>query len=345
MKKHISLILLGTLLALTSCGPKTSSSAASSSGKESTSVQPSTSSSSSKESTPSVSESSSSEETKSETSSTEQESSEVSSEVKSSSSSETSSESSIEPTSSESSSSESTSSESSSESTTSSESSDQTSSSTSTESSSTDQTSSKSSSESSSSESSSESTSSDKTSSEETSSGTSSESTSGDSTSSEESEPSYELNPTTDMTAESTVVTENSTLSEAVYKFNKDFTINGFTFINGTKNWLLDTSSKTINGENFTGRLKSNGKGSKKERAISFEAKSSGTLVVYGSSSSGNKTVTGVVENEDSNISKTSSVFNGTAAAGTIDVSAGTNYFYPSDNNMYIFYLKFTPAA
>lgn len=131
----------------------------------------------------------------------------------------------------------------------------------------------------------------------------------------------------------------SNSIAEGTY--SSDFTMNGFTFISGGSNWVVDRSNKTCNGSSYTRRAKSGGKGTTTKRAISFDAKSAGTLIVHAmSGGSTNRNLTLNYKGQD--------IQNNTTVPSTVSElvfsipAAGHYVLYPSDDNVGIFYLKVT---
>lgn len=131
----------------------------------------------------------------------------------------------------------------------------------------------------------------------------------------------------------------SNSIAEGTY--SSDFTMNGFTFITGGANWVVDSSNKTCNGISYTRRAKSGGKGTTTKRAIAFDVKSAGTLIVHAmSGSSDNRNLTLNYNGQDL---QSATTISGTVKELVFAIpSAGHYVLYPSDNNVGIFYLKVT---
>ncbi|SES79817.1 right-handed parallel beta-helix repeat-containing protein [[Clostridium] polysaccharolyticum] len=134
----------------------------------------------------------------------------------------------------------------------------------------------------------------------------------------------------------------SNSIAEGTY--SSDFTVNGFTFIAGGSSWVVDSSNKTCNGVSYTRRAKSGGKGTTTKRAVAFDAKDAGTLVVHamsGGSTNRNLTLNYNGNDIQSNVTVPSTVTESVFALP----GAGHYVLYPSDDNVGIYYLKVTGGS
>ncbi|MBR3771614.1 MAG: right-handed parallel beta-helix repeat-containing protein [Clostridium sp.] len=131
----------------------------------------------------------------------------------------------------------------------------------------------------------------------------------------------------------------NVSNSIAAGTYSSDFTVNGFTFITGGSSWVVDSSNRTCNGNTYTLRAKTGGKGTTTKRAVAFTTNQAGTLVVH--AMSGGSTERRLTLN-----------YNGTDIQSQTTVpsvvkeliftlpAAGSYVLYPADDNIGIFYMK-----
>lgn len=134
----------------------------------------------------------------------------------------------------------------------------------------------------------------------------------------------------------------SNSIAEGTY--TSDFTVNGFTFITGGSSWVVDSSNKNCNGLSYTRRAKSGGKGTTSKRAIAFDTKEAGTLIVHAmSGGSTNRNLT--LNYNGSDIQNITTVPSEVRELVFSLPGAGHYVLYPSDDNVSIYYLKVTGGA
>lgn len=134
----------------------------------------------------------------------------------------------------------------------------------------------------------------------------------------------------------------SNSIAEGTY--SSDFKVNGFTFITGGSSWVVDSSNKTCNGVSYTRRAKSGGKGTTTKRAIAFDAKAAGTLVVH--AMSGGSTNRNLTLNYNRNDIQSNVTVPSVVTESKFNIPGPGHYvLYPSDDNVGIFYLKVTEGS
>lgn len=136
----------------------------------------------------------------------------------------------------------------------------------------------------------------------------------------------------------------NVSKSIAQGTYSSDFTVNGFTFITGGANWVVDSSNKSCNGNAYTLRAKTGGKGSTTKRAVAFSANQPGTLIVHAMSGGSTERRLTLNYNGADIESQTTAPSNVKELTFRLP-AAGRYVLYPADDNVSIYYMKATSGS
>ena len=106
--------------------------------------------------------------------------------------------------------------------------------------------------------------------------------------------------------------------------------------LNGASSKLtVDANSKSIDGFDFTQRLKTNGKGSVTKRSIQYTATDAATLIVYAQSSSSKEDRALVLADASGNVIGTQTALGASISKLTYEIpAAGTYYLYSANSGI-----------
>ncbi|MDE7271145.1 MAG: InlB B-repeat-containing protein, partial [Acetatifactor sp.] len=127
--------------------------------------------------------------------------------------------------------------------------------------------------------------------------------------------------------------------------YKEKFSKNGFTFAaTASKAMAVEASGATVDGVNYTQKLKFNGTGDASARNLSFKVEGNATLTVVvesGNTSTARElVVTNGIEAQNQNITNIT-----TAAKYTKELTAGTWQIYPKKDGMNIYYISVEGAG
>ncbi len=119
-----------------------------------------------------------------------------------------------------------------------------------------------------------------------------------------------------------------------------NMTVGEFVLNGASSKLTVDANSKSIDGFDFTQRLKTNGKGSITKRSVQYTATDAATLIVYAQSSSSSSDRALVLADASGNVIGTQTALGASISKLTYEIpAAGTYYLYSADSgiNMYYF--------